>query len=99
LQTSFLVVVTFAIFLFRGRQPLRAYLMSETLLAGPNLLLVLAPPFIPNFPWWWLPVWQWNVVAITITFVWVFNSVLPCIWAISLLWSGRRSPPAGVELS
>jgi hypothetical protein len=99
LGISFLLVLAFAIFLRRGRQPLRTYLMSETLFAGPNVLLLLAAPFIPNFPWWWLPLWQWYVVTIVFTLVWAFVSVLPCIWALSLLWSGRHSPPAGVEAS
>jgi hypothetical protein len=101
LGISFLLGLAFAIFLLRGRQPLKTYLMFETFFGGPNVVLfVLAALFlsvgIPNLT---PPVWEWFAVTVVFISMLVFISVVPCIWTARLLWSGRQQRRADIETS
>jgi hypothetical protein len=94
LEISFLLGLAFAIFLLRGRQPLKTYLMFETFFGGPNVLLLVWAGFLTPT----LPVWQWFVLTAVFISVLVFISVVPCIWTARLLWSGRQQHRANIEV-
>lgn len=91
---SFLLELTFTIFLIRGRQPLKTYLTFEALFGGPNvLLLFFGVLFSVDNQGMMISSWAWFAAVIVLVFI----SVAPCIWAIRLLWSGSQRRRAGVE--
>jgi hypothetical protein len=93
LGISFLLGLAFAIFLLRGRQPLKIYLMFETFFGGPNVLFLVWSGFLPLT----FPVWQGFVLTTVFISVLVFISVVPWIWTARLLWSGRQQHRAAIE--